>query len=596
MHFSWIRDTRRANAAAVNLVRSALRQLQQQRSLPHAEHSEQRAPRIEICDFPSCDSIEEALRALSRHAAEGTETREAVGIITSRRAAEDYDPEHPERIACILVKHGSGDDRSMFFVVTNDRQIDVERIVRFWINAPAESFSESNMECVVCMRSLLPSSVKKGKGKGKGKRREPRVGISHTRCFACYSPICVSCMEELNVEERSLCYRCPVCRAWFLGDGSFGVPWTPTPQDSSSSTSDDKRIATREQLSHEHIDERFGGDGIDVLCDRVLPHLDGEVTIIPRVNDEFLVDDTFVVSKLSRTNRYYDSNERGMSDRIPHVRRALKRICDDVIAERGLSVEHSGGGEICIAVVDIWLRRRTFAIDAEQERPVEEATVMRLRCLPKRISASTTTSATIAYDRELLQLHSDAWTDVWGALTRATLEDDGVKHIPFITRKVAYLPPHDFVYPRSIRDAIAALAHDIDGAEVMTVALIVPNGRSGSRGMGVNYDARGESFTASVHDVGGGSLASPGDPLTVHERFLATRFSACQDYAVSIGVGELFLTVRFIYADRNDADAAVLSYSVTDGAVARLPPDIGRAIIDSDIDGLLVSRAVTRVF
>lgn len=333
-----------------------------------------------------------------------------------------------------------------------------------------------------------------------------------------------------------------------------------------------------------------------MFCDRVLALLDGDMLIIPRIDNDFLLSHVFHVTKLARTNRYADDDCEGPSDRIPFVRRSLKRLCNDVFFSARGDNGNGGGGGGGGCVVDLWLRRKTYGIDAEKERPVEEAAVFRI------LAASPD---------ELLQLHPDAWIDVIEDLVRNMLEEQeagaeegaeaeeeeeegrgGGRRVtpsPFAVHKVAYMPAHEFAYPRSVRDAILSEAasvsrdagynDDVVAGGVLTVSLFVP-GTTDSSKWALNYDADGMT----------------GEPLTASERFLAARFRVCADQAVAVGVGELMLTVRLVHdASASCDDVFVLRYVVAEDTVTRLPPEDARAIIARNEDGLLHARHVLRV-
>lgn len=200
------------------------------------------------------------------------------------------------------------------------------------------------------------------------------MGVPHTRCAYCHSPLCVKCGDRLTTLDG--CHRCPVCRQWKLNGGHFGVPF-----------SDDEvmTLTSKEDGGGEH-----SGDAVDAFCDRVLSRLDGHITIVPRVDDSFLLgsEQMCVVSKLARTDHYccFDDDEKYTEEgeSISQVRRKLKRVCRDAASARP-----------CPSFVHLWVRRKTYATE---NMPVEEAAVFRVR------------------GNNLLQLHPDAWIDVLGDL------------------------------------------------------------------------------------------------------------------------------------------------------------------------------------
>jgi len=302
-HYSWIYKSRASNAAAVDLVRSVLMR--------------QETP-TDVRNFPSCQTIFEALYSL--------DSPSQVGVVTSYKAFEAYDTDHPERIACILIK---STPPTHYYVIMNNRELDIERIVRFWRTATFDAASE----CVVCMRSLLPPK----------NRKKNKTGLPHTRCAFCYASLCVTCLDKLKIDD---CHKCPVCRQWALDGGDFGVPWT----------ADIRHAAESRRVSD------ADAHAIDILCDRVLCLLDGHVFLIVRIDDTFRLDSVFEMAKLARTNRY---SERSGGDHISTVRKEVKRICDDAL-------RHTSN-------IQIWLRRKTFGIDRTSEKPIEEVSVFRVQ-------------------------------------------------------------------------------------------------------------------------------------------------------------------------------------------------------------------------
>lgn len=479
-HYSHIRDTREANAAALDIVRSILPQ----------------STRL----FSSCNLVSRAIAQLrppcqnrTKHAPGQQQQR--VGIVTCPRAIREYDPVHPERIAFILVR---AHPPPQYMVFTNDRQLDAERIVRFWLTSNAYDLERSTTttECVVCSHNLIPMPKGADEEEDRFSTRRYLLGKPHSRCIYCHSLLCEPCGDRLTTFDG--CHRCPVCRQWKLVGGDFGVPFTESAIDHPDTGA---------------ANGRNKGDPVDVLCDRVLSRLDGRIDVVPRIADGFIIDRMEVIAKLSRTDRYCPDTEENGDDcvRISHVRRNLKRI---------LSVA-SG------APVHVWLRRKTYMIDDAEEKPVEEAAVFYIR-----------------EGRHLQQLHPDAWVDVLGEVMQdvrgvaaeraaemiremasmvaddderekvmAEAEDEAKHEMDktawaFTTRKVAYLPPHEFSFPSALREATAAAASKVkaeegsEGSEAtvvnVAVSLLPSTTDGGEMGMSYGADQNGDPTTATI--------------------------------------------------------------------------------------------------
>jgi len=593
MHFSHYPELRRANSTATALARRALYGPQDKENDREKAIHDSR-PTVVVHEFTRCKSLSEVILLLKED--EAKKKKCAFGIVTSRRAIESYDPLHPDRVACILVRTQA----PQYTVIVNNREVDVERHVAFWKNCDAwtssssssSSSSCSELECVVCMRSLVPESTRQGGRRGTRKKKNVE-GYPHTRCPFCHVAMCMDCSDKLTHLD---CKKCPVCRTWHLDGDAFGVPWPKT--------------------TEEGQEGQEGRHAVDVLCDDLLARMDGRVTIVPRVGTTFVLDYASLMCKLSRTNRYAD--DRMPSDRLPDIRRSLKRLCKKALPET--------------SDVHIWMRRKTYAIDAEFERPVEETSVFR-----------------IDTNGELVQLHPDAWIDVLGPVLRKaeytmfdtsddndTYEDDSVyasddndtydsdendddtyedesgdeeekdeSPYPFVCRKMTYLPPREYVLPRSFTEAVADVqkAHSEKGEEeeegrevTLTVSVSVSVNRKSNNcdaGPGMNYD-----------------VGRDGRISTANEELLAERFSVCEDFvrihssAATATRKEndddgrlhdkLIVVVRAIHDEASDVcDAAVVFlYDVGNGRMMRVEPDVARRIIDADYDGLSKTRKI----
>ena len=196
---------------------------------------------------------------------------DGVTVLTSPAAIRAHDPRHPERIDSILVR-GSGNVIN-YRVMVNDRDIDIEKAVPFWLNA--DPLPSKRTECAVCLT-----------------RQKEFV-----RCSHCFTMLCVKCHDKITWEGT---HHCPVCRQWTLDGGDFGVPWDASTH----------MVLPIAQL---HPIDVFG---------QVLDRLDGRMSIFLRVDNTFIVDDSLLVVKLARTHRYTED-----SSRIKDVRKRLRKLC-----------------------------------------------------------------------------------------------------------------------------------------------------------------------------------------------------------------------------------------------------------------------------
>ena len=192
-------------------------------------------------------TINDSAKALFRS---DEDVKESI-ILTSITAIKNYDSYHPERITCIVLKKQQNDVLT-YYVVVNDRDIDIEKALRFWwLND--EVYNADNMSCVVCMRNNRKNSM----------------------CCHCRALICLSCHDKLTNNESM---QCPICRQWNLYGPDFGTPFLDTIHDNQSNYS------------------------IDSLY-QLLDKLDGCMRIFIRINNRFY-NEGMVMTKLSGTNRY----------------------------------------------------------------------------------------------------------------------------------------------------------------------------------------------------------------------------------------------------------------------------------------------------
>jgi len=237
-------------------------------------------------------------------------------IVTSSKAKRDYDPHHPERIVCFVVKASP----AHFFVVVNNRENDLEADVRFWWNRDVGVAFDG---CNICMKKVKQVAV----------------------CHRCNGVMCVKCYDRVS---QGTCYQCPTCRGWTLHGDGYGVPW----RDGEVVSFDDEKRG--KAVKAPDAFDKFG-------C--VLSRLDGLVSVIIRVGNELFLDDgTFCTLKLSFTDRY--------ADELPDA----DEIADGI---RDIRDDLCDSGET--APFKMYVIRDTYAIDKEKDKPTQEISLFQVR-------------------------------------------------------------------------------------------------------------------------------------------------------------------------------------------------------------------------
>jgi hypothetical protein len=264
-------------------------------------------------------------------------------VATSKHLHRDYDPNHPERITCMVFARDKN-HKVNFLVLVNNRKYDIVNMTKIWLRRSDRVGEE---ECSTCLK--LVASV--------------------WRCCYCRNATCRPCYSRL---EHASVAQCPVCRQWCLEGSRFGFPRS--------------RLFILEPLFASVVRK---GKAVDALVE-LLNGLDGEVSVVPRWGNTFLLD--------SEERFFRHSGSAWPTETTGHARRRLARL-----------LEH-------LPVLSFHVFRKTFDIDPETNRPVLERSVL---CSAPGCS--------------LLQVPNDSWHDVFQS------------EIPFVHRKVEYLEPAAFL-------------------------------------------------------------------------------------------------------------------------------------------------------
>lgn len=127
-------------------------------------------------------------------------------VVTSAKTIQEYDPDHPQRITCLIMGH----DNQHALVVVKNREVDLKAAISLWYNkfvVGKFKYSNETLECAVCYASPAGCS-----------RKRP---FSFTTCKVCYCVVCVECFNKLDMDDA---FKCPVCRQWSLDGEAFGTP------------------------------------------------------------------------------------------------------------------------------------------------------------------------------------------------------------------------------------------------------------------------------------------------------------------------------------------------------------------------------------
>jgi hypothetical protein len=238
----------------------------------------------------------------------GEEKLDAV-VVTARHLIEDYDPVHPERIACILYTWKG--KQIQFSVIVNNRQCSVPNQAKFHVNRDYAADV-----CAVCLK---------------------KCEAVHP-CTQCSCVTCDRCDKKLCTNERTA-RKCPGCRTWRLTGDIYGTPF-----ESLNATYTNSNLPYKEAKKED-------GDPF-VTLSRVLNRMDGEIIVIPRVGQKLLVEEACSFCRLSGTNRYSPTT----LSKIPNICKKMKNLHSRMHQDR-----------LTMLVI-----RFTYGIDAVEENPICE--------------------------------------------------------------------------------------------------------------------------------------------------------------------------------------------------------------------------------
>ena len=217
-----------------------------------------------------------------------------VTICTNAKAFANYDDEHPERIVCILVYEKS------YLVIPKDRDLNIDTFLQFWKSNYKRNMND--ITCSICFEQI-------------------RKNLPMIPCSYCTSCICVKCNRKIE-DDIPDAFQCVSCRQWNLSGCGFGRPY--------------------DQLTHGFKNK------IELSTDEfvtLLDSLEGNVLLIPRVNNEICIQKALSYCKLAFTNRY-ESNSPNKND----IRKLLKKFSQPYVY--------------------IYTIRNTYKIHAESNLPI----------------------------------------------------------------------------------------------------------------------------------------------------------------------------------------------------------------------------------
>jgi hypothetical protein len=288
------------------------------------------------------DRTSNSMKALIERMSSSHQEEGHVTVATSKQLHEDYDGDHPERITCIVFLYDRLKHKVKFLVLVNNRKYDIANMIKIWLLNKDDN--NEIKECSTCLKNVAKKPV--------------------WTCCYCQNTNCKSCYVKLCKEQTGV-VQCPVCRQWCLDGSGFGVP--------------------RSWLRVTSSPSEKAADALVTL----LTGLDGEVSVIPRWGNTFLLD--------SEECFYRPSGRACLLVKSIWARKRLARL----LAK--------------LPILSFHVFRKTFEIDLDQNRPIVERSVL----------CSTP-------DGSLLQVPNDAWLDVFQS------------EEPFVHRKVEYLEPAEF--------------------------------------------------------------------------------------------------------------------------------------------------------
>ena len=292
-----------------------------------------------------------------------------VAIVLSKKAIREYETDdgHPERIAFVFAFDTS------FYVVVNNRNLDLHVILRSYTERGGLDYSRMDKTCVVCYDGPKKKTY------------------SFMTCSDCRSPLCVKCMKKMGFDEI---IQCPVCRKWSLSGMTFGTPF------------DHPQLG----CLGGYLETSAGDHGIGALVD-VVKQLDGNVTLVPKIGDAFLLSESIESCRLTgAAGRMLPGSFNACG-----VRKKLQKF---------INVKNG--------FLRVYLLRNTFEI---RDRPVIEISAFQVVGFGTEI--------------DIVQLGIGAWVNPF----------DDINH-DYSMRKVEYIKPVKLPLPVVVRDIMTKINSD----------------------------------------------------------------------------------------------------------------------------------------
>lgn len=247
--------------------------------------------------------------------------KDHVAIVTSLHAIKLYDPEHPERISCILVN-----DLDVFLVIVKNRDTDLLNMISFWLNRSMKrQIAEDEFNCNVCFTDL------------KHKRGKRKQSIPFMYCATCNYVMCVKCLDKIQISENA--HKCPQCNIWALSGEDYGVPKEELDM---SLPQDFQTLLLAEKIA------------------TILSKLDGCTTVVARKDTTFANPRT--LCRFSYTDRYstqYDDTPMSIAKNLERFYKKSKM--------RNPS-----------CIVRFYTVRMTYKIDKETKAPIKEVSAFKI--------------------------------------------------------------------------------------------------------------------------------------------------------------------------------------------------------------------------
>ena len=259
-----------------------------------------------------------------------------VVAITSKNAFLEYDPDHPERIVCILLNVLIDDDSKIFHVIVNNREVNKLNSIRMWFGDGSNLKTRiCSQECMICYKKPKQCNL----------------------CTHCMKITCMRCYEKISSRgvNNTHATKCPTCRQWSLIGDAYGTPH-------------DKLIIPPKKVE--------AVNAIDDLVDNVLAHLDGQVYLIKRIEDKLHMHPFASFLRLSGTNRVTDGTKA----------KAIRKMMHHLVETEGAK-----------KTVRIYVLRMTYAIDV---KPITEISLFQITATHSLIQCSVNAWTTGLFDDE----------------------------------------------------------------------------------------------------------------------------------------------------------------------------------------------------